>query len=43
MQLEFGLYDGKGDCALEGIKDALYDIAQFGPGKAPKDRYSWRK
>ncbi|HZR66930.1 MAG TPA: hypothetical protein VFA85_17455 [Terriglobales bacterium] len=40
--LEFGLYDSKGDAALDAIQSALTDIAQYGPGKAPKERYEWR-
>ena len=41
-ELEFGLYNGKGDCVLETIKDALHDIAEYGPGRAPKGHYRWR-
>lgn len=37
-----GLYDGKGDCCLENIQHALYDIAEYGSGKAPEGAYAWR-
>ena len=40
--LEAGLYDLKGDSALTGIQEALWDIAEYGPGKAPKGHYDWR-
>jgi hypothetical protein len=41
--LELGLSDSKGDGALDAMQCALFDIAQFGPGNAPKERYEWRK
>jgi hypothetical protein len=41
--LETGLFDSRGDGALDSIQSALFDIAQYGPGGAPKDRYAWRK
>jgi hypothetical protein len=40
--LETGLYSANGDCALENIQYALYDIAEYGPGKVPKKQYAWR-
>lgn len=36
------LCDAKGDFALWGILEALNDIAEYGPGKAPKEKYAWR-
>ena len=41
--LKYGLYDsGNGDAVLQNIQEALWDMAEYGPGKAPKDRYDWR-
>jgi len=34
--IETALFDGKGDPLLEGLSCALMDIAEYGPGKAPK-------
>jgi len=42
LYLKCGLYDGKGDSALENIQEAVCDIAQYGAGKAPKELYEWR-
>lgn len=41
-QIADALRDSRGDYASWGILDALNDIAEYGPGKAPKDRYDWR-
>ena len=41
--LEASFLDLNGNCLLENISSALFDVAQYGPGQAPKDRYAWRK
>lgn len=41
--LQCGLFDsGNGDSSLENIQNALFDIAEYGPGKAPAGYYDWR-
>ena len=41
--VEFKLNDLNGDPVLIAISHALYDIAEFGPGKMPKGYYDWKK
>jgi hypothetical protein len=41
--LQAGLFDPlKGDSVLDSLQSALHDIAEYGPGKAPKGHYAWR-
>jgi hypothetical protein len=36
------LQDSRGESALVSMTEALFDLAEYGPGKLPKKYYDWR-
>ena len=37
------LQDNRGDYAFASMVEALFDLTEYGPGKAPKGLYDWRR